>query len=49
MRNSDVFKIAIVLIILFFIGGFLFKVLYKIGLLALIVLGILYLFKKVFK
>ncbi len=49
MRNSDALKIAIVLIILFFIGGFLFKVLFKIGILALIVLGVLYLFKKVFR
>lgn len=49
MKNSDAIKIAIVLIILFFIGGFLFKILFKIGILALIVLGALYLFKKVFR
>lgn len=49
MKNRDIIKIVIVLIVLFFIGGFLFKVLFKIGMLALIVLGVLYLFKKVFR
>jgi hypothetical protein len=49
MRNGDVLKIAIVLIVLFFVGGFLFSILFKIGILALIVLGVLYLFKRVFR
>ena len=48
MKNLDLIKVGIALIILFFIGGFLFKVLFKVGLIALIVLGVLYLFKKVF-
>jgi hypothetical protein len=42
-------KVAIVLVVLFFIGGFLFRILFKIGILALIVLGVLYLFKRVFR
>ena len=47
MSSINVLKIGIVLIVLFLIGGFLFTVLFKIGVLAIIALGVLYLFKKV--
>ena len=45
---GNVFKGMIVIIILFFAFGFVFRVLFKLGLLALLVLGIMYLFKKIF-
>lgn len=45
---GNVFKGMIIIIILFFAFGFVFRVLFKLGLLALLVLGIMYLFKKVF-
>ncbi len=48
MRTSDVFKVMIVLILLAFVGGFIFRVLFKLGILALIILAGMYLFKKVF-
>ncbi len=48
MRTADIFKIMIVLIILVLAGGFIFRILFKLGLLALLVLGILYLFNRVF-
>lgn len=46
--SGNVFKVIIVIILLFFVFGFVFRVLFKLGLLALLILGILYLFKKVF-
>ncbi len=45
---GNAFKGAIGIIILFFVLGFLFKVLFKIGLLLLVGLGVLYLYKQVF-
>jgi len=45
---GNVFKALIVIVILFFAFGFIFRVLFKIGLLVVLVLGILYLYKKVF-
>ena len=48
MRTGDVFNVLIVLVILAFVGGFIFRVLFKLGMLALMVLAGLYLFKKVF-
>lgn len=46
---GNVFKGMVVIILLFFVFGFVFRVLFKLGLLALLVLGIMYFFKKVFK
>ena len=45
---GNIFNILIVLVLLIFVGGFVFQVLFKLGLLALVVLAGLYLFKKVF-
>lgn len=44
--NNNV-KIAIGIVILILMGGLIFKVLFKIGLLALLALAIIYLYKKV--
>ena len=48
MKTADIFKILAVLVLLVLAGGFIFRILFKLGILALIVLGILYLFTKVF-
>lgn len=45
---SDIFKFAIALAVIFFILGFLFSFLFKLGLITLGLLAILYLYKKIF-
>ena len=47
MKSSTLINLTIILIVLFFIGGFLFKILFKLGLLAIVVLVILFLARKV--
>ncbi len=44
----NVLKTALFIIVVVFLFGFLFSFLFKVGLILLIVLGILYLIKKVF-
>lgn len=45
---SDLFKLILGIIIVFFLAGFIFNILFKIGVIALLFLGILFLFNKVF-
>lgn len=45
---SGLFKLILGMILLIFLLGFLFNFLFKLGILLLIGLGVLYLFKKVF-
>lgn len=45
---SDLFKLALIIIVIFFLAGILFNVLFKVGILALVFLGVIYLFNKVF-
>lgn len=44
----NMFKIAVILILMFFVFGFVYKILFKLGMLALLVLAVLYLFNRVF-
>lgn len=45
---GNIFKIVIVAIVLFFAFGFVYRVLFKLGILALIILAGFYLYKQVF-
>ena len=44
---NDVFKFAIGIIILFFILGFVMGILFKVGLVLLVILGVAYLLKRI--
>lgn len=44
----DIIKAALILIIAVFLFGFVFGILFKVGIILLIALGILYLIKKIF-
>ena len=48
VRISYWFKVAIFIIVAVLITGFLFNILFKLGMLALLVLGIIYLTNKAF-
>lgn len=41
-------KVALIVVLTIFLFGFVFRFLFKVGLIVLLALGILYLFKKVF-
>ena len=45
---GNIFKGILIIMVLFFVFGFFFRILFKLGILALIILGVLYLYKKVF-
>ena len=45
---GNVFKVIIVVVLLFMAFGFIYKILFKLGVLALLILAGLYLYKKVF-
>lgn len=47
MLVSDYFKAAIILVLAIFLFSILFTFLFKVGIIALMVLGIMYLYKKV--
>lgn len=48
MTLNETLKGIIVLIVLFFVFGFLFNFLFKVGIIAILVLGIVYLYKRIF-
>lgn len=48
MRITDILKLIIVVIVAAFLLGFVFSFLFKVGIILLIGLGVLYLFRKVF-
>jgi|GEM_PF-2512218 len=48
MIIADVLKAAFFLILILFLAGFIFGVLLKIGVVLLVILGIVYLIKKIF-
>jgi len=46
--TTELFKNLLIIIIAIFLFGIVFNLLFKVGLILLLALGILYLFKKVF-
>ncbi|MDA9905894.1 hypothetical protein N9D01_01005 [Cyclobacteriaceae bacterium] len=44
----DIFKAILIIIAAFFVLGFVFSILFKVGLILLLLLLVMYVFKKVF-